>query len=229
VSDPARPVLAILGGTGDQGRGLALRWSAAGYPVVIGSRAVARAEATARDAAARVGHVPGAGLARGADNHTAAQTGDVVVLSVPYAAMAETARSVADAVAGKVAVSVVVPLVPPRVSVVQLPAAGSAAAELQALWPQARVVAAFQNVAADLLMDLDAAVACDVLVAGDDGAAKATVLDLSAALGVTAFDAGPLANAGVVEGLTAVLIGINRRHKVSHAGIRIVGVPRPGQ
>jgi hypothetical protein len=222
-----RPVLAILGGTGDLGLGLALRWAAAGYPVVIGSRAVERAEAAARDVAARVAHVAGARPPRGAGNHAAAQAGDVVVLSVPYAAMAETARAVADAVAGKVAVSVVVPLVSPRVAVVQLPAAGSAAAELQALWPDARVVAAFQNVAADLLADPDASIDCDVLVSGDDAAAKARVLALCAAIGLDALDAGPLANAGVVEGLTSLLIGLNRRHKARHAGLRITNLPRP--
>ncbi len=222
------PVLAILGGTGDQGRGLALRWSAAGYRVVIGSRDVARARAAAADIAGELAGVAGARVPEGAGNLTAAAAGEVVVVSVPYGAMAATAAAVSDQVGGKIVLSVVVPLRPPRVSTVWLPPAGSAAAELQALLPKARVVAAFQNVAAGKLARRGADVGCDVLVCGDDAEAKAMILALAAAMDVVAFDAGPLANAGVVEGLTAVLIGINRRLRVAHAGIRVSNVPRPG-
>lgn len=227
MSEPAPPTLAILGGTGDLGLGLALRWAAAGYPVVIGSRDAARATAAAAQLAERLSPVPGAVVPTGATNADAARAADVLVLSVPYAALRPTAEALAGLVAGKLAVSVVVPLVPPRVWVAQPPAAGSAAAELQASWPATPVVAAFQNVAAGQLADLGTDVDCDVLVCGDDAGAKGTVLGLAAAIGLSAFDAGPLANAAVVEGLTAVLIGLNRRLKVAHAGIRLTHVPRP--
>lgn len=219
--------LAILGGTGDLGRGLALRWAAAGCRVVIGSRAPARAQQVAVEIATQLVDVPGARAPEGADNRAAALVADVVVLSVPYDALSTTAAAVAEEVAGKVLLSAVVPLRPPRVSTAWQPPAGSAAAELQALLPAARVVVAFQNVAAGKLARLGTDVGCDVLVCGDEPEAKGVVLALAEAIGVTAFDAGPLANAGVVEGLTAVLIGLNRRLKVAHAGIRLSNVPRP--
>jgi hypothetical protein len=220
------PSLGILGGTGAQGQALARRWAAAGYPVLLGSREAARATATAAMIGDELASRPGAVRPVGGDNASAAAA-DIVVVSVPYAALVDTVRALADLVAGKTVVSVVVPLVPPRVSVVQLPAAGSAAAELAALLPGARVVAAFQNVAAGKLAQLGADVACDVLVCGDDREAKAAVLDLAAAIGLTAYDAGPLANAGVVEGFSALLIGLNRRYKSTAAGLRITNLPRP--
>lgn len=220
------PSIGILGGTGAQGLALARRWAAAGYPVVIGSREAARARTAATALAEELAGRPGALPPVGGDLATAAGA-EIVVLSVPYAGLADTARSIAAQVSGKTVVSVVVPLVPPRVSVVQLPAAGSAAAELAALLPGAQVVAAFQNVAAGKLAQLDGDVACDVLVCGDDAAARAQVLGLATAIGLTAYDAGPLANAGVVEGFTAVLIGLNRRYKATAAGLRITNLSSP--
>jgi NADPH-dependent F420 reductase len=226
MSDPARPVVAILGGTGAEGRGLGLRWAAAGYAVVLGSRDAARAEAVARELAASLEGRDGAVAPSGADNRTAAERADVVVLAVPYAAQASTLDAVREALAGKVLVDVAVPLRPPEVATVRLPVAGSAAAEAQAqLGDGVRVVAAFQNVAAGKLADLGAAVDCDVLVTGDDAHAKRQTLDLAAAAGLRAFDAGPLANAGVVDGLTAILVGLNRRYGARNAGIRITNLP----
>jgi NADPH-dependent F420 reductase len=150
---------------------------------------------------------------------------DVVVLSVPYEGQLDVLADVRSALADKIVVSVVVPLRPPQVSRVHAPEGGSAAREAQAfLGADARVVAAFHNVAAARLADLDADVGCDVLVCGDDPSAKQLVMDLVADARATGFDAGPLANASVPEGLTSVLIGINRRYGSHDAGMRITNV-----
>jgi 8-hydroxy-5-deazaflavin:NADPH oxidoreductase len=210
-----RPTIAIIGGTGDLGSGLARRWAAAGYPIVIGSRSQERAKAAAAEFAGQV---------RGDGNLAAAQAGEIVVIAVPYASHVEMLNEVKPACDGKIVIDAVVPLVPPKVSVVQLPPSGSAAQAAQALLGLgARVVAAFHNVAAAKLNasgDID----CDVLVFGDDKAARDTVIGLAAATGTRGVDGGALANAVAAEALTAVLIGINRRYKTI-AGIRITGLP----
>lgn len=223
-----KPVVAILGGTGPEGRGLAVRWSAAGYRVIIGSRDEARAREAAAEVARLLEGRSGATEPSGADNRSAAAAAAVVVLAVPYAAQAETIDAAIEALSGKVVIDVAVPLRPPRVSVAQPPPAGSAAAEAQAqLGPGTPVVAAFQNVAASKLQDPDADAACDVLVCGDDAVAKDVVLTLAADAGLRAYDAGPLQNAAVVDGLTAILIGINRRYGSRSAGVRVTNVPGP--
>jgi coenzyme F420-0:L-glutamate ligase / coenzyme F420-1:gamma-L-glutamate ligase len=220
-----RCVIAVLGGSGAEGRGLALRWAAAGYPVVIGSRDAARASAAAEAIGAALAGVAGSARPTGTDNLAAARAADVVVLAVPYAAQDETLEAVAGVLAGRILLTVVVPLRPPKVTRVQLPPAGSAAVEAQArVGPGVRVVAAFQNVAAAHLADLGRDIGCDVLVCGDDADAKALVLDLVRATGAVGYDAGPLANASVTEGLTSVLIGINKRHPGGAAGVRIANV-----
>lgn len=217
--------IAVLGGTGAEGSGLAYRWAAAGHHLVLGSRDAARAE----EAASKLNALLGADKVRGADNHAAAAGADVVVLSVPYAAQRATALSVASALQGKVLIDVTVPLVPPKVSVVQLPEGGSAVAALQqALGKDVRVVSAFQNISAHHLKNLDHQVECDVLVCSDDVAAAEIAIGLARDAGLRGWYAGPLANSVVLEGLTSVLIGINRRYKVPAAGIRIVGVPALG-
>lgn len=222
----SKPTIAVIGGTGAEGSGLALRWAAAGYPVVIGSRSAEKATAAAQELA---GLLPGDGGAEisGAENAEAASQGEVVVLSVPYAAQNDTLAQIAQACVGKVLVTVNVPLKPPRVSVVWQPEAGSAAQEAQAqVGEDVRVVAAFQNISAEPLRDLTWQPDCDVLIVGDDKAAKQQTLELAQAAGFFGVDAGPLANASVVEGITALLIGINIRNKIKHAGIRITGIPR---
>ncbi|OUC08554.1 F420-dependent NADP reductase, partial [Litorilinea aerophila] len=172
---------------------------------------------------------PGSAPLTGATDAAAAQAADVVVLSVPYSAQEATLQQIGDACQGKILITVGVPLKPPRVSVVWHPPAGSAAQEAQAqLGEGVRVVAAFQNIAADHLQDLSWEPDCDVLVVGDDKAARQQALELVRAAGLFGVDAGPLANAGVVEGLTALLIGINIRYKVKGSGIRITGIPREG-
>lgn len=222
----ARPILAVIGGTGALGTGLAMRWAAAGYPVVLGSRSREKAEAAARDIKVANGAPP----VRGEDNAGAARAGDIVVIAVPYSNHDAILEEISDAVAGKIVVDAVVPLVPPKVSVVRLPENGSAAQAAQTrLGDRARVVAAFHNVAAAKLQS-GGAVDCDVLVFGNDREARETVIALAEAAGTRGIDGGPIENAVAGETLTAVLIGINRRYKVAGAGIRITGIstePKP--
>lgn len=216
------PTIAILGGTGKEGGGLAFRWAHAGYPVVIGGRDAARAEAAAAEMRAAL---PSATIS-GGDNLSAAAVSDIAVLAVPYAAQQSTALAVADALAGKVLIDVTVPLAPPKVARVSLPEGGSAVVALQhALGESVRVVSAFQNISAHHLRDLDHDLGCDVLVCGDDDAACEAAVALAAAAGMKAWRAGPLANSVVAEALTSVLISINRRYGIAGSGIRITGTP----
>jgi len=218
---PNPRTIAILGGAGKEGSGLALRWGYAGHRVLIGSRSAERAEAAASELNAELATGPISGMTNGA----AAAAADLVVLTVPYAAQQETAMEVAAELAGKILVDVTAPLKPPRVSVVQLPEGGSAAVALQErLGDMVTVVAAFQNISAHHLDDLDAEVECDVLVCADDKSAAEAVIALSGQIGLRAWYAGPLCNSIVSEGLTSVLIALNRRYKVPGSGIRITGI-----
>jgi hypothetical protein len=218
---PDRPTIAIIGGTGDLGSGLALRWGKAGYPVVLGSRTRDKAEATAAEMAASS---PESSI-RGADNVAAAEAGDIVVIAVPYSSHHAILTEIRAAVQGKIVVDAAVPLVPPKVSVVRLPPEGSAAKIAQALLGEGvRVTSAFHNVGAKKLRD-GGEVHCDVLVFGDDKAAKEAVIALADAAGTRGVDGGALANSAAAEALTSVLIGINRRYKVDGAGIRITALP----
>ena len=197
-----------------------MRWAHAGHTVVIGSRDPEKAQRAADELNLALG---GAAI-RGAANAEAAAGADVVVLTVPYAAHKDTLLSVKDALSGKVVIDVTVPINPTDFLRVMVPAGGSASKEAQALLDNgARVVSAFQNISATHLKKLDAVVDCDVLVCGDDDAAKQIAMRLVVDTGMKAWDAGSLDNAVVVEGLTTVLLGINRRHKVKGAGIRITG------
>jgi len=219
------PSLAILGGTGREGSGLALRWAKAGYRVTLGSRSAERATVVASELNA----ILGKDLIFGSDNAGAARDAEVAVLTVPYAAQQSTVMEVRAQLEGKILVDVTVPLVPPKVSRVQLPPEGSAVVAVQRLLgPEVRVVSAFQNVSAHHLKDLDHVLDCDVLVCGDDKAACATVIELAAAVGMRAYHAGVLANSVVAEALTSVLIAINQHYKVPSSGIRITGIPGVG-
>lgn len=221
----SKPVIAVIGGTGAEGSGLVVRWAAAGYPVIIGSRSAEKAQSVAGELAALL-PADGAEI-RGDSNAGAAAAADIVVLSVPYASQADMATQIAEGAQGKLVITVVVPLKPPKVSTVWRPEAGSAAQELQQqLGAQVQIVAAFQNIAAGHLRDLTWQPECDVLYTGDGKEAKATTLELIRAAGFFGVDAGPLANSSVVEGFTALLIGINARNKVTNSGIRITGIPR---
>jgi NADPH-dependent F420 reductase len=211
-----KPTLAIVGGTGALGSGLAKRWTGAGYPVVIGSREADKAEAAARALAS----------ARGASNTDAAKAGDIVILAVPWTSHAAILDEIRPHVAGKIVIDTTVPLVPPKVARVQLPPETSAALAAQArLGEAARVVAAFHNIAARKLQT-DEPLDCDVLVCGDDAGDREAVIALAAAAGLRGVHAGPLANAVAAEALTSVLIGINRHYKVPGAGLRITGLGR---
>jgi NADPH-dependent F420 reductase len=217
--------VAIIGGTGNQGPGLALRWAKSGsYRVIIGSREAMKAQIVAESLNTRLGQKLVAGMANG----EAAEAADIVVLTVPYAAHAATLESIRPHLGGKMLVDVTVPLQPPKVSRVHIPPGGSATAEAQALLGDAvRVVCGFQNVSATHLPHLDEPFLCDVLVCGDDKEAKAEAIALAEAAGLRGLDAGPLQNAVVVEGLTSLLIGINKRYNVEGAGIQITGLPAP--
>lgn len=219
---PSGKTIAVLGGTGKEGSGLALRWAHAGHRVIIGSRSPERAEETAAAINARTGGKN----AEGADNLAAAQAADIAVLTVPYAAQLATLQEIKAALAGKILIDVTVPLVPPQVSRVQLPDGASAVVKAQAMLGESvRVVSAFQNVSAELLAEIGKPVDCDVLVCGDDRDARSEVIALAKDAGMRAFHAGPLANSVVAEALTSVLITINRQYKVKHSGIAITGLP----
>jgi len=222
-----RTVIAVLGGTGSEGGGLAFRWAWSGHDVVIGSRSAERAANAARELGRRLGD---RGRLRGASNREAARDGAVVVLAVPYAAQLATALEVHDCLAGKVLVDVTVPLIPPRVDRVQLPGGESAAVALQRqLGAGVKVVSAFQNVSATHLKDADYSIDCDVLVCGDDAAAREMVIGLARDAGLRAWHAGALANSVAAEALTSVLIALNKRYKVPASGIRMTGLPEKGE
>ena len=213
--------IAIIGGTGAEGSGLALRWAHAGHRVIIGSRDAAKAKAIADELNARLGAPRIAGMG----SASAVAGADIVVLTVPYAAQLPTVEALKDSLQGKLLVDVTVPLAPPKVSQVQLPPSDSCVVAAQAaLGEGVRVVSAFQNVSAHKLKDLAAEIRCDVLVCGNDKAARQTVIELAKDAGLRGIDAGPLVNSTVAESLTSVLIWINRTYKIPDAGIAITGI-----
>lgn len=210
--------IAIAGGTGKEGRALAVRWARAGHEVSVGSRDKDRAVA----AAAELGH----GIT-GGDNATVIAAAEAVVLSVPYSAHADTLKGLVDAVAGKVLVDITVPLQPPAVRVVHLPAGGSAALETKAIvGPSVSVVAAIHHISNVHLGDAEHAFDCDALFCAEDDRGRAVARTLITDLGLFPIDAGPLANAVALEALTPVLLHINKTYKIPAAGIRITGIPR---
>ena len=215
--------IAILGGTGKEGGGLALRWAKAGYPVIIGSRQAAKAAQVAAELNEKLGET----LIRGLTNAEAARTAEVCVLTVPYEAHRATLEGLREELEGKILVDVTVPLRPPEVTRVHIPEDGPAAVQAQTiLGDGVRIVAAFQNVGEHYLKDPGRAIDCDVLVCGDDAKAKATVIELAEALdpAIRAFDAGPLVNVVTVESLTPILIGLSKQFKRLRVGIRITGI-----
>ncbi|MBT5264562.1 MAG: NADPH-dependent F420 reductase [Rhodospirillaceae bacterium] len=214
--------IAIIGGGGALGMGLALRWAQAGHRIVIGSRDPARGV----EAAQQINNTISEGTAIGCGNDDAAIAGDIVVLTVPFAHHAETLGAIGPHLAGKILVDVTVPLVPPKVRTAQLPPGGSCAKTAQeSLGPGTRVVSAFQNVAAAHLADPNHDIECDVLVCGNDPAARAEVIELAEDAGMRAFHAGRIDNSVVAETLTSALIFINHHYKIDGAGIRITGTP----
>jgi NADPH-dependent F420 reductase len=213
--------IAVVGGTGREGRGLALRWARKGHQVAIGSRDRERAVARARELA---GPLTLDNIA-GGDNLWAIAEAEVVVVSVPYAAHDETLRALAPALAGRVVIDITVPLKPPAVHRVHLPVGHSAALEAQAILGDATpVVAALHHVSSAHLGDPECILDGDVLVCSDHDAARATAIALIGDLGARALDAGPLCNAIALESLTPVLIHLNKHYRGNGAGIRFVGV-----
>lgn len=218
---PLMMTIAVLGGTGKEGSGLAMRWALKGYRVIIGSRDAERAAVYADTFNRQIGAEYMIGLA----NDEAARQAQIVVLSVPYSAHRATLEGVKPHLSGKILVDVTVPLQPPAVRTVHIPAGHSAAQEAQAIvGDDVRVVSAFQNVSAEKLKDPNAPVNCDVLVCGDDADAKQEAIKLVEAAGMRGFDAGPLANAAAAEALTPVLLYINKTYQVKGAGIRITNI-----
>ncbi len=219
-----RPVLAVLGGTGNLGKALACRWAKAGYQVIVGSRAARKAQRAAADIAEQTG----SSAVRGLENPAAAAAAEIVVLTVPYESQRATLEAVKAALQGKILIDTTVPLVPPKVARVQLPPEGSAAKAAQGLLGDGvRVVSAFHNVAARHLAeahDPD----CDVLVFGDDRAAREAAVSLVEAAGMRGLHAGAIDNSVAAEAMTSVMIFINRHYKIDGASIRITGEPGAG-
>ena len=213
--------IAILGGTGALGSGLALRWANTGHQVTIGSRDGARAEEVAAKLSQKVSR-----KIIGKSNEQAAADAELLVITVPYASHAATIDSVRSHLMGKILIDVTVPLKPPKVRTVQLPEGGSVAKALQeSLGDSVRVVSAFQNVAATHLADLDHDIDCDVLVCGNDKEARNEVVELANDAGMKAWHGGRIDNSAVAEALTSLLIFINGNYKIDGAGIRITGSP----
>lgn len=213
-------IIAILGGTGKEGAGLAVRWAKLGHSIVIGSRDAERARTKAaelRDAAHAIPIV-------GHTNAEAAALGELVVIALPATGLANTLPEVREACRGKVVVSTVVPLTFGGPRLFTPPAAGSAAEAAQALLPEARVVGAFHHIAAHELAETDHPIECDLLICGQDAAGKETVTLLGRSMGLRVLDVGGLANAGPLEGITALLATINRRYKLKNSGIIITGL-----
>lgn len=212
--------ISIVGGTGALGTGLARRWARAGHRIVIGSRVETKALAAANQLREQL---PDASIT-GAQNLAAAEAGDIVVMTVPFAHHEATLGDIRPGLRGKILVDTTVPLMPPKVARVQLPEDGSAAVRAQKiLGEDTQVISAFQNVAADL-MATDQDPECDVLVTGDKLASREIVIRLAEQAGFRAWHAGPLVNSAAMEALTSVLIFMNRRYDGSHTGIRVTGI-----
>jgi NADPH-dependent F420 reductase len=212
--------IAILGGTGKEGAGLAVRWARLGHGIIIGSRDPERA----RTKAAELRDVAHAIPIVGHGNAEAATLGDIVVVALPASGLAATLPEAREACRGKVVVSTVVPLTFGGPRLFTPPAAGSSAEEVQALLPDARVVGAFHHIAAHELADAQHPIECDLLICGQDAAAKETVAELGRSMGLRVLDVGALSNAGPLEGITAVLASINRRYKLKNSGVKITGI-----
>jgi NADPH-dependent F420 reductase len=219
--DLSKLKIAIIGGTGKEGKGLAFRWGKAGHRVVIGSRNLEKAQFAVDEIKPLL---PNNSLLTGDINESAIKQADIVVITVPYQAHREILNALKNELQGKIIIDVTVPLVPPHVTKVQMPSDGSAAQETQMiLGLGCKVASAFQNISYDLLLN-DAPILCDVLVCCSDEQTRQIVLGLVKDAGLSGWDAGPLENSVVVEGLTSILININRKYHSRTAGIKITGI-----
>ena len=197
-----------------------MRWAKLGHSIIIGSRDAERAKAKAVE----LRHAAHAIPIVGHTNAEAAALGEVVVVALPAAGLANTLPDAREACRGKVVVSTVVPLTFGGPRLFTPPAAGSSAEEVQALLPEARVVAAFHHIAAHELAEAEHPIECDLLMCGADTGAKDTVGQLARSMGLRVVDVGPLSNSGPLEGITAVLATVNRRYKLKNSGIKITGL-----
>lgn len=214
--------LGIIGGTGKEGSGLGYRWAMAGHKVIIGSRQVEKALNAVETLRDKIGNqeIDLSGMS----NSDAVKACDIAVLTVPFAAHAATLEGLKEELQGKLLIDVCVPLVPPKVTKVQMPAEGSAALQAKAiLGPDAQVVDAFQTISFEHLLSGEE-IDCDVLVAGGNKESREIVIGLAEDMGLKAWDAGVIENTVVVEGLTSILIGLNLKYKVPSAGMRITGI-----
>jgi len=216
--------IGIIGGTGKEGKGLAFRWAKAGIEVLIGSRQIEKAQAAANEVNQIISK---SGIkVSGVENQTAAKVADIVVLTVPFEFHVSMLQSIKELIKEKILIDVTVPLVLPKVTKVQMPPAGSAALEAKSIVDEStEVVVAFQNISYERLLtneDID----CDVLVSGSSKEARKIVIGLVEMAGMVGWDAGPIENTVVVEGLTSILIGINKEFGSHTAGIKITGISR---
>jgi len=208
--------IAILGGTGALGLGLASRWIRSGHEVLIGSRTIE----SAKSACGKLNINEDQGML----NVDAAKQAEIACLTVPFSFQLDILSEVKDALSGKILIDGTVPLVPPKVMRVQLPKEGCAAIKAQTLLGDSvQVISAFQNISAELLQT-DAEIDCDVLVCGDKRDSREQVIALVNDAGLTGWHAGPLCNSAAAEALTSVLIAINKNHTIKHSGIKITGV-----
>ena len=214
--------IAIIGGTGKEGKGLAFRWARAGFEVIIGSRQIEKANTTA-DEINSVLDITFEKV-KAMENNMAAKEGDIVVLTVPFDFHIPMLQQIKDKLQGKILIDVTVPLVPPKVTKVQMPSAGSAGLEAKSIVDETtEVVTAFQNISYERLLSTED-IGCDVLVCGTSKDARRLVIELIEKAGMVGYDAGPIENSVVIEGLTSILIGINKEFGVKTAGIKIVGI-----
>ena len=219
------PSISIIGGTGAEGSGLALRWAYSGYSVTLGSRSLDKALGKAAELNLKIPDTKPQLV--GQDNLAAAKGCQIAVLTVPYNAHRETLLDLKEDLYGKILVDVTVPLMPPKVDQVHIPAGDAASLEAQEiLGPDVRVVSAFQNISAAHLQEPERDIDCDVLVCGNDILACEEVISLVEAAGMSGLNAGSLVNAIAIESLTPVLISLNKHYKIRDAGIRVTGVTR---
>ena len=217
--------IAIIGGTGKEGKGLAYRWVKAGYEVIIGSRNLEKAKQAVSDLNNIIPDKKKSNIS-GKVNENAAREGDIIVITVPYKFHEDILERLYPIVQGKVVLDVTVPLVPPKVSTVHIPKNGSAALYAQRiLGDEVKVISAFQNISFELLLGNEP-IDCDVLVCGKDKIARELGIRLVNDAGLIGWDAGPLENSIVAEGLTSILIRINKKYESHSAGIRITGVKK---
>ncbi|MFN4133309.1 MAG: NADPH-dependent F420 reductase [Candidatus Hadarchaeales archaeon] len=213
-------MIAIIGGSGELGRGLVERLALSGERVIIGSRSPEKGKRAAEEIGKKIGREVEAGSNRGA-----AEEAEIIVLSIPFDGLEEIAGEVRDAVRGKVVVSVIVPLRVGEVIEYFRPPSGSAAEEVARLLPEARVVSAFHTVGAKQLQNLDVPVRCDVVICGDDADSKKRVMELVGKIeGMRPIDGGPLRNSRLVEATVALLVELTRRYRVPGVSIRFEGI-----